>query len=551
MTVLAVVPLYHTQPTGSIGFRSLIAASACCADVGLAVLLYDNTPSGQESVSLPANVRYVAGSSNAGLATAYNRALEIAGAESAKWLLTLDQDTRLPPEFIAKMGAHMAKVEDELSVAAIVPRVVGDGRALSPYWFRVRAFPTWIAPGYTGIPQEAVFALNSASILRVAALRQAGGYDPWFWMDDSDACMYRRLHRNGKRVYVAGDIVVEHNFSMLDMNRRMTPGRYENIMRAETAFWDLNMNALAGCERTLRLTARLVKHVLRKDDPELRRITRQFLWKRLFQGKQRRIEDWRSKTMEQMGDTIRRAAYVPPARPKVSVCMAAYNGERFIHAQLETILPQLDVHDEVIIVDDASTDGTVKQIKKLQDNRIALIQHSARKGAVATFEDAIRSASGDILFLSDDDDLWAPDKVQKYLAAFAADADVRVVTSKVSLIDQNDVRTSDPRFRPRNGFSAGFLSNVIQNKYQGSAMAFRASLLAEILPFPADLYVLHDVWIGTRNALCGGKTSFLDDVLLLYRRHDGNFSYRLNWALQLKKRVHLLWAHTRFCWRRL
>jgi GT2 family glycosyltransferase len=385
-------------------------------------------------------------------------------------------------------------------------------------------------------------------MLRVAALRQAGGYDPWFWLDDSDACMYRRLHRNGKRVYVAGDIVVEHNFSMLNMNRRMTPARYENILWAETAFWDMHMNALAGCERTLRLAGRLVKHVLRKDDPELSSITRQFLWKRLFHGKRRRIEGWRSKMTDQIGHTLRRAAYVGPAKPKISVCMAAYNGERFVQAQLETILPQLDVHDEVIIVDDASTDGTVEQIKRLQDDRIALIQHSTRKGAVATFEDAILSASGDILFLSDDDDLWATGKVQKYLAAFASNPDVRVVTSKVSQIDQNGAPTNDPRLRLRNEFAAGFVSNLIRNNYQGSAMAFRASLLPEILPFPTDLYVLHDVWIGTRNAISSGKTSFIDDALLLYRRHGGNFSYRLNWTLQLKKRVHLLWAHIRFCW---
>lgn len=551
--LLAIIVLYGTSAKDSAAFQTLVCSvkSAPKANLRFATLLYDNTADGQIPDDLPDNVRYLAASRNDGVAAAYNRALEEAVAEGTQWLLTLDQDTNLPLDFIAKLDAHMAKIEDDLSVAAIVPLIVGDGRALSPYWFRVGAFPAWFQAGYTGIPQHAVYALNSASIFRVAALRQAGGYDPWFWLDDSDVCMYRKLHRNGKRVYVAGDIVVEHNLSILDMNRRMTSARYENMLRAEAAFWDLNMSVLAGYERTLRLIGRLVKHIMRNDDQEFRRITGQFLWQRLFHRKRRRIEEWRIKAEQQVGDTIRRGAYVPPSRPRVSVCMAAYNGERFVQAQLETILPQLDVHDEVIIVDDASTDDTVEQIKKLQDDRIILIEHSANKGAVATFEDAIRSASGDVLFLSDDDDLWASDKVQKYLAAFAADPDVTVIMSKISMIDQNGAPTSDPRLSPRNKFVSGFLSNLIRNNYQGCAMAFRASLLPEILPFPTDLYVLHDAWIGTRNDASRGKTCFIDEALLLHRRHASNLSFRLSRLRQFKKRIHLLWAHIRFRWIRV
>ena len=550
MNLLAVVPLYNTRPTDSIGLRSLLATFACSGDavLGLEILLYDNTPIGVAADGLPPHVRYIAAPGNDGLAAAYTRALELADAEGAGWLLTLDQDTCLPLDFITRMGGHLAKTENDLSVAAIVPQIVGDGSALSPYWFWAGGFPRWFPAGYTGVPQQAVYALNSGSILRVSALRQAGGYDPWFWLDQSDTCMFHRLHSNGKRVYIAGDIDVAHNFSMLDMNRRMTPARYENALCAETAFWAMHMNAIAGYERTCMLVGRLVKHVVKKDDPDLRRLTRRFLWRRVFHSRRRRVEDWRRKMMEQMGDTIRHAAYVPPARPKVSVCMAAYNGEHFVQAQLETILPQLDSYDEVIIVDDASTDGTVQQIRNLHDKRITVIQHSLRKGAVATFEDAIRSASGDILFLSDDDDLWAVNKVQKYLAAFVADPDVTVVISKVSLIDQNGAPTNDPRLGPKGEFVAGFLSNLIRNNYQGSAMAFRASLLPQILPFPADLYVWHDVWIGTRNAVSCGKTCFIDEVLLFYRRHGGNLSYQLKWILQLKKRIHLLWAHIRFHW---
>jgi glycosyltransferase involved in cell wall biosynthesis len=234
----------------------------------------------------------------------------------------------------------------------------------------------------------------------------------------------------------------------------------------------------------------------------------------------------------------------PPRRnQKISVCMAAYNGGKYIEIQLYSILSQLSPLDEVIVVDDCSKDDTVERIKGLQDGRIRLIQHAANSGVVATFENALRCATGDILFLSDDDDIWAPDKVSRFLQVFEAKPEVQIVTSKVQLINHEGKPFSNDQITRSGKFFSGFWRNVYKNHYQGSAMAIRASLLGKVLPFPVKPMFLHDVWIGTRNAVTGGETAFIEECLLFYRRHSGNFSRRLSRWSQLRVRVELLWAH--------
>ena len=223
--------------------------------------------------------------------------------------------------------------------------------------------------------------------------------------------------------------------------------------------------------------------------------------------------------------------------------MAAYNGAKFIDIQLTSILSQLDQNDEVVVVDDCSTDDTVKRIRNMHDGRIRLIEHAVNQGVVATFEDAIRAAEGEILFLSDDDDVWAPNKVTKYLATFQENPEVQIVTSRIQLIDDQGRPLTNHRITRDGEFFAGFWRNVYKNHYQGSAMAIRASLRDSILPFPTHPSVLHDVWIGTRNALIGGKVAFIEEKLLFYRRHTGNFTRPLSRWKQLSGRAALLWAH--------
>jgi glycosyltransferase involved in cell wall biosynthesis len=229
--------------------------------------------------------------------------------------------------------------------------------------------------------------------------------------------------------------------------------------------------------------------------------------------------------------------------------MASYNGGKFVDAQLQSILPQLDSHDELVIIDDGSTDDTPERIARLGDPRVRLRKHEKNAGVVATFEDALRSATGDILFLCDDDDVWAPTKVQRFLDIFENRPEVEIVQSRVRMIDENDFPMPDSRINRKGRFLPGFWRNLYKNHYQGSAMAIRSSLLGRVLPFPARKGFLHDAWIGTRNDLLGGRTAFIDEDLLFYRRHFNNASRTKSLLRQILTRVDLLLAHLVYAFR--
>jgi glycosyltransferase involved in cell wall biosynthesis len=543
LKVMAVIVLYRMAASDSPAFRSVMAARDSLGK-GLGevrVLLWDNSPAAGTREDLPQGVAYFADESNSGLATAYNRALEWAELHGAEWLLTLDQDTAVPKDFFVRMTAAARASTQYSGIGAIVPQIAAGGRQLSPNWFQFGAIPRWYRSGYVGVPGEPVFAFNSGAMLRVDALKQVGGYDPRFWLDDSDAMIFSKLHQHGKRVYVAGDIQVEHEFSMKDMQRRMNATRYQNALFAETAFWDLRMNRMAGWERTLRLMVRMVKHWLRGDSADLRRITWKALMRRLFMSRRRRIEEWMEAT-EERAQKAQRAMW----DPRISVCMAAYNGGQFVEAQLRSILTQLRPSDEVVIVDDGSKDDTVRRVEQLGDARIRLLRHKRNAGVLATFEDALRSASGEILFLADDDDVWAPLKARRFMEAFANKPDVEVVSSRVRMIDENGLPLPNSRINREGRFMPGFWRNLYMNHYQGSAMAIRASLLGRVLPFPAQDSFLHDAWIGTRNDLLGGKSLFIEEDLLFYRRHTKNASQTKSLVRQIQTRVDLLMAHIRY-----
>lgn len=207
----------------------------------------------------------------------------------------------------------------------------------------------------------------------------------------------------------------------------------------------------------------------------------------------------------------------------ISVCLAAYNGARYIRGQIASILPQLLAGDEVVVVDDASTDETVAILDSFQDDRIRIVRQDHNCRVLKTFEHALREARGDVIFLCDQDDIWMPEKVDTVMHAFKTDPSVTLVLSNGELID------SDGRSMGRTLYSCdrvplGVVSNLIKNHYQGSAMAFRKEILEALLPFPKGI-PMHDSWIGLGNAIMG-CAAYLPDKLILYRQHDKNVSKR-------------------------
>jgi glycosyltransferase involved in cell wall biosynthesis len=235
-------------------------------------------------------------------------------------------------------------------------------------------------------------------------------------------------------------------------------------------------------------------------------------------------------------------------QPKISVCMAAFQGEKFIAMQLRSILVQLAPDDEVIVIDDRSNDGTCEQVRSLRDSRVRLIARAANQGVARTFEQALACSRGTLIFLSDQDDLWAPNKVATILRAFAAHPHVTLVTTDATLIDHDGAPLGSSYYQWRGKFRSGFLSNLIRCKFLGCTMAFRSELLPLVLPFPGNSDVLHDLWIGTVNSVTRGGTLYLDEPLVQYRRHSGAVTARkLSPARRVQIRMHLLRAAAG-CW---
>jgi hypothetical protein len=295
LSLMAVIVLYKISPADSVSLATLLDAKGSLpeSELRLKILLYDNTAGGQTPGDLPEGVVYEASPENRGLADAYNHALKIAAAEGFEWLLTLDQDTTLPINFLTKLREVAARVTSDSTVAAIVPQISGEGRMLSPNYFFMSVLPRFFEKGFTGVSPHDIYAFNSASTLRVSALQEAGGYNLMFWLDNSDAYMYRQLHLHGKRVFVMGEVQVEHEFSMFDIKNRVSLPRYKNIVLAGCAFWDLELGMAAGLYHTASLVYRLYKHWRRGDDPEIRQVTLDMLKKRIFQSRKRRIEEWK------------------------------------------------------------------------------------------------------------------------------------------------------------------------------------------------------------------------------------------------------------------
>jgi glycosyltransferase involved in cell wall biosynthesis len=544
---LAVIVLYGMAPDESASYQSLLRARSQIGaeELDLTILLHDNSPIAVSRPTLPAGVFHHRDASNSGIARAYNNALTMALDCRYEWLLTLDQDTDLPENTLQIYLDAIRSLDARPDVAAIVPQIRAQGRIVSPNFFALGAWPRWFPSGYVGIPSQQVFAFNSASLLRVSALRQVGGYSPWFWLDNSDSFLYRQLAKYGKQVFIEGRLEVNHSFSMMNMQQNVSPDRYQTILLAESAFWDLEMNFLAGWDRTLRLVVRMFKHWRRRDSPVLRQLTRRALLLRLFRSRASRIARWRQATEQRFGAVPN--AVAPSSRPKVSVCMAACNGEKYILPQLRSILPQLESGDEIIIVDDASVDDTPALVTGLMQTladsmhapRILLLRHTHNHGVVKTFDQAIRSATGDILFLSDQDDLWAPDKVQKVLGAFDKHPDAQIVATGFSVIDDQDRPVANSPLNANRKFSVSLAANFWHNQFQGAAIAFRSSFVQQILPFPTGRLFLHDRWIGARSILRKAETHFLDEPLLLYRQHPDNYTRRYSKAKQFLLRLQL------------
>lgn len=202
---------------------------------------------------------------------------------------------------------------------------------------------------------------------------------------------------------------------------------------------------------------------------------------------------------------------------KISVALAAYKGEQYISEQIDSILSQLGENDELIVSDDYPEGKTREIVEKYQsqDKRVRYIEGEG-KGVVRNFENALKACSGDVIFLSDQDDVWMNNKVELVMKEFSNGADL--VLHDASVTD-SALNVTEPSFFAVHGSNASFFGNMVRNSFVGCCMAFTKKVMHESLPFP-DALPMHDWWIALVAMKKKRNVVLLAEPLIKWRRHS-------------------------------
>jgi glycosyltransferase involved in cell wall biosynthesis len=221
----------------------------------------------------------------------------------------------------------------------------------------------------------------------------------------------------------------------------------------------------------------------------------------------------------------------------VSVCIATYNGEKYIFRQLSSILDQLDSADEVIIVDDCSTDNTIKTILQFADSRITVVENERNSGEVFSFGKAISLSKNDFIFLSDQDDIWMPNRVHLMQTALMKTGS-QLVSTNFEWMDSNETSINVRFDGVQSSSSDKHLKNIIyiflgKTNYFGCAMAFKRDLVRIILPIPSFVES-HDLWIPLASNLIGSNYHITEKTLRK-RKHLNNLTSTISTRSLYKK----------------
>lgn len=305
MKILAIVVRYKTPIEQSHTLLSL--SEAFSSDPGLlgkyGILLWDNSPTRLENPQLSFPFQYNFSDQNVGVAGAYNRALAHAESIGTGWLLLLDQDTIVTAHYLRRMLEYATEVEDDQSIATIVPFVRSHDALFSPRKLG-RLLRTYLIPrSVTGVYRQDAYAANSGTVMRVAALRAVGGYSQEFWLDFSDIYIFHALYLHGKYMYVAGDLELSHSLASMNFDQEVGVERYRSFLAAENAYFAQYRSSLANLVQIFWLAARAVRQYQRYSNKQFYRTTMGFLGQRIFWSKSSYLANWK--------DILRKGRSIP------------------------------------------------------------------------------------------------------------------------------------------------------------------------------------------------------------------------------------------------
>lgn len=221
-------------------------------------------------------------------------------------------------------------------------------------------------------------------------------------------------------------------------------------------------------------------------------------------------------------------------RAGVSVALATYNGREHLAEQLESLAEQSHRPDELVVYDDASSDGTPEFVERFAARapfEVRLLRGQANLGVNAAFAAAVSQAREEIVFLCDQDDRWHPDKVRVMSAALREDedrgyvfCDAHQMTAKGDLLPASLWEQVRFTRRRQEQFARNPMQALLRgpNFVYGMAAAFRTEALRRVLPITASAAAMtHDTWFALHLSGTGLRGTALPDKLTFYRRHEG------------------------------
>ena len=239
---------------------------------------------------------------------------------------------------------------------------------------------------------------------------------------------------------------------------------------------------------------------------------------------------------------------------RVSVALCTYNGSKYITTQLDSILEQIEPINEIVVCDDGSLDDTLEKVKDVSLRNPQLLwkiqKNNTSLGVIKNFEKAISLCTGDIIFLSDQDDVWHKDKTKVTTKFFNDNPSIDVVFTDANLIGEDGSLITDyslldamllkPYFAL---WESGLKFEILNVRpvATGATMAFRRSCMDSFLPFDDDKYILHDYQIILASCR-SNSLGVLKEKLIDYRQHENNVIgvKHDNWIYTSKKAPSLL-----------
>lgn len=235
------------------------------------------------------------------------------------------------------------------------------------------------------------------------------------------------------------------------------------------------------------------------------------------------------------------AEFIKPTN-KISIALCTYNGAKYLPAQLESYLRQSRMPDEVVIGDDLSGDETLSIIERFAMSApfpVNLKVNKSTLGSTRNFEETIRRCSGDLIFLSDQDDIWMREKIEKIEQVFVRSKSTGLVFTDAELVDDQAIPLGGslwdytfPKKVRKRAISDEFYRLLLQGDVvTGATAAFRSSFAGDFSPIPTHIPdLIHDGWLALVISV-SSEIGYIDSPLIQYRQHSGQ-QLGVNWNIE-------------------